>query len=145
MESNTKILLGLGLLGAAAWGGGLLGAASKLQVGSIKMVGKTIHLTYANIQLQIPITNPTKKELPFRGFNGGAYWGETKLANIEIPPQGNVKAGETVTYNIVVRVDYLQAAQNVINIISSMNFLQNFFLRGTIKSIVNVSINKKVL
>ena len=129
--------VGIGLIVAAVGyvGYTLFGATKKLQFGAIKLKNKQIKLDGLYLSFVISITNNDKDtSLPFDGFNGGLFYGTTKLSTISMSNKHIISKNSTKNVSFDLFISWFGIASDILSFIKSGDFLNAAFVKGKIKS-----------
>lgn len=123
--------------------------AGHLQFGNAKLQ-KTDYTPLVNFTFHflLPITNPTKTQFPFRGIDGAAWYGKTKLADFQLDTSQQkivvLGSGKTVNVPILVKVNILTLSSDVQSMIKSGDWLNAAVLKGVVKSDLNFAFQTKI-
>lgn len=130
--------LGIGVIIAALGFAGykLFSATKKLEFGELKKKGQQIKLDGIHVQLSMSVKNNDKStSLPFDGFVGGLYYGDTiKLVDITIPKKQTILAKKTIYFDIELKISWLGLGANIVSLIKSGDWLNSAWIVGKIKS-----------
>jgi hypothetical protein len=119
-----------------------------IEFGQIKLQGgvKYIPLTNLEFHLILPITNPTDTNFPFKAITGAAYYGKTKIADIQLDTSETLvlRTGKTTNVPLRVSVDILKAGSDIFNLIRSGNWLDKAVVKGVVKSDLSFPFESKI-
>ena len=125
----------------------LAGNASKLQFGNVKL-NKTTYSFPLSLEFHMtqPITNPTTTNFPFKGIEGGAFYGKTKIADFKLDGTDKIvlKTNTTVNVPIAIKVDLLKLSSDVRDMVKNGNWLNAATLKGVVRSDINFPFESKI-
>lgn len=142
-----KLLIGGVLMGIGYGIYRIVNNAGKLQFGQAKLTStKYEPLTTLIFYISLPVTNPTDTNFPFKGITGGAFYGATELAKIQLNTAETIvlRKGKTVSVPIKIVVDGLKLSSDVFQLIKSGNWLNKAVIKGTVKSDLSFPFESKI-
>ena len=110
------------------------GIAEKISVGQIKFKVLGTSFSALNARLSIPFINASNVSLPVDAFKGQILYGQYQLANINLTNAIILNAGQTITSEFNLRIEYSNLASQLSQLIQDGSYLNNLRIKGHVVS-----------
>lgn len=146
-KSNSP-LLWVGITVAVLWGFNTLVSAfnNRIQFGTIKMKFRGVTTSFGLLlDVVMPIQNLNPITISLEDFRGEIWYGPVRIVTVDQRNPVTLAANSTTNYQMEAEIDTGKLAADIKAQILSKNFLQAFFLKGTMRvGSINVPVNEQI-